>query len=161
MAGEYEPPAPPLQVPHYQRPAGDGGLSTSLLLEALNRLGVIEKQNARQEVQNETILAGQAAADKSRGDIHRRINELSVNAARTDAAVETLNDWREVLDPIVVSLKDGSIEQRAVRKFISAVVKNSYARAGGAVIAGGAAWHQWETLRDGVLRLVRFKIGGP
>lgn len=146
--------------PEIQRPAASS-LSESLLLEALNRLNVIERQNMRNATQNETIIAAQQRAEESRGTMHTRLNEISVNVAALEVHSEQQGKRLDVLDPIVTRLNESSIEGKAIRKAIAAVVRNSYARAGGAALAGGALWHQWEGIRDAVLRILGMKVGGP
>lgn len=142
---------------HDHEPPPNESLSNSLLLQALNRLDVIERQNSRNAAQNETIIRAQQHADQSRTDMHKRLNEISINVATIESEVGTLQELR----PIVTMLRDAHIERSVIRKVLGTVARNGYARASGAVIAaGGAAWH-WDTLAGMVRRFFSLKVGGP
>lgn len=154
--GEFVEPAPAMPP----RPAGED-LSTSLLLEVLNRLSMIERQNARSGTQNEIIIAAQAHAEQSRAATHARINEISVNVATLETSVGTLNEARDALDPIVQMLRDAYMEKKTVRRVIREFCKNGYVLGGVAASAAGGAWLQWDNLRTVILRILGAKVGGP
>lgn len=155
--------------------APEGSLQNSLLLQCLaelsalgERLAMTDQRIARTETQNDAIIEKQDradirqdAADASRGEMHKRINEISVNVAGIEVEVEGQGKRLDALDPIVAGLKEAGLEQRVIRKVVLAVLKNGYARAGGAALAGGVLLHQWEAVRDAVLRILGMKVGGP
>lgn len=146
------------------------GLSHSLLLEILNRVGVIEKQNERHQAQNEMILAAQERADASRSRTHERIDDLTTEVHRlasaqaaSAVAQESFRDRLEVVEPIVTMLKEEKIDRRAVRRACARAVKflrSGYGLAGSVAGAGATAWFQWEAIRTAIARVLGFKIGG-
>lgn len=154
---------PDKNLTHGATPPAASSLSEQLLLQALNGLSLIEQRIVRTEAQNEAILASQEKADRrmdsaeeSRGKMHQRINEMSINVAGIESEVGEL----KALSPIVKMLSDAHLERKTVRRVVKNFCKNGYVIAGGGITTVGAIWHQWDNIKSILLRLLGAKIGG-
>lgn len=155
---------PPIKDHGRGPPDHEGGLSNSLLLQLLNGMSAVEQRITRTETQNETILAGQARADESRATMHKRLNEIAENVAGQSAVIDAQGEALDALKPIVSMLKDAHIERTVIRRLLGKLMaagRKGYVLGGGGAISAAVAWHQWDTLKAFVLRIVGAKVGGP
>lgn len=147
------------------RPAPDGSLSNTLLVQALAQLTEVATEVARNSAQNDLLIRGLQAADESRGKLHQRLNEIAENVAGQSVEIEKQSERLDVLDPIVTMLRDAYIERRVIRGIVGKVLaagKKTYVLSGTGALAGaGVAWHQWDTVRAFVARMIGAKIGTP
>ncbi len=132
-----------------------------VLAKILEGIGDLRDRVTSTEAQNEHMIRDHADAEQSRSRIHARLDEMSVNVAGVQVDVGTQGKRLDALDPIIAMLKDANLERKTVRRVIKNFCKNGYVLGGAGLTAAAGAWHQWEVLREALLKLLGAKVGGP
>lgn len=125
--------------------------SDSLSIEVLSRLGEIAQSVGIVQGQNLLILDEQKNATTSRQRIHDKIDGLKDEIAGVKARVGVLELEQRRIAPLV-DQHEGSHQQKVgVRRFF----RKSHVAGAAVFSAGAGAWHQWGTIKEYALKLLK------
>ncbi len=116
---------------------GSLAVSKTILLDIVQHL-------ARLQASMDILMEDRGRAAVSRDRIHEKLDDANHRLAKVEATAERIA-------PLVDQLETIRIERAGLWRFLA----NTHTRTVAGATAGFAVWHQWDTIRDWIVKLFR------